>query len=206
MTDNKIAGPLRAAWHRRVQKKLRARFPNEYPHQTDPEYDAQSRTLNFEDLKKDWKLQEQHYPYPWFLKVVDVLQKYKNAVKDFPRKARRFIQRGRRGWSTRDAWNLSTYLTDIIVPACEQLRGGQGYPCDFDAPEEWEAILDAIVEGFKANQQLQGMAYAYDQDPDDERYTSEEWTAIRLERANALQAQYEKGMELFAKHFQDLWD
>ena len=59
--------------------------------------------------------------------------------------------------------------------------------CDQKASEKWDAILEEIAEGFEAG------------------YAIEE-VALHIEEYSVLMAKFDHGMELFKKHFFDLWD
>jgi len=98
------------------------------------------------------------------------------------RAIREFIQRGRRGYSRQDAWNINTHIARILVGALTQIKNeGVGYPSDCQRREEWEAELQLMINGFE----LASDYYDFDW-PEDVRYL--------------------RAMGLFAKRFPMLWD
>ena len=108
------------------------------------------------------------------------------------RHLKNFWQRGRRGWSDEDAWNLDYHLAEVIAGAVRQLRTtGVGHPCMHEDPSKnhecdrdwWEAVLWEIEYGFREYAQADGMLM-------------EDAAGTALERA----------MPLFVKHFRGLWD
>ena len=73
---------------------------------------------------------------------------YRRTLK-LPRRVRRFWQRGRRGWSTEDAWSLNSYLARIIADAVDyQRRHGHSRPVSI-TEAEWDRIRAAIATGYR---------------------------------------------------------
>jgi hypothetical protein len=59
-------------------------------------------------------------------------------------------QRARYGIADSDAWSLDYFLADETVKGVKKLREwAHGYP-DGTSPEEWDAILAQIEDGFQA--------------------------------------------------------
>src|SRR5688500_5140509 len=52
------------------------------------------------------------------------------------------------GVSYHDVWSFDHHLSHIICKGIEQLYEGHGYPANFEEPEEWQAILADMHEGF----------------------------------------------------------
>lgn len=89
-----------------------------------------------------------------------------------------FLQRGRRGWSDRDGWGLSSYLNGWMPEYLRQLKKYKhGLPATFILPEEWKHVdengcigppkeawdrteqqwdeaLDKMILGFEAGRRL----------------------------------------------------
>lgn len=109
-------------------------------------------------------------------------------LKNLLRKAKWAYQRVTRGYSDCDQWNLCEFLSRVIAPAVKQIRENNiGYPASL-TEEEWEQILAKIEAGFRAATDLYEMNY----DGRDE--------------ADALEATFREGMDLFSKWFHSLWD
>lgn len=54
-------------------------------------------------------------------------------------------ERARRGFSRYDAWNLESYLAQVIADSVRELRvNGHGYPACFNGVEEWNEVLERI--------------------------------------------------------------
>lgn len=103
------------------------------------------------------------------------------------RPIRKFVQRGRRGWSEEDAWSFDTYLAGVIAGATEFLRGGYSYPGEFESEAPWiedGGVLDRMASGFRGY--VEGK-FVWDRD--DPGY----------DKLN-------ESMELFVKWFGNLWD
>ena len=117
---------------------------------------------------------------------------------DWYRQAKWFIQRGRRGWSGGDAWDLGGYLCWIISPAVRSIKNnGSSYPVRLDAGGdeyvEWSEMLERIALGFEAAETLMSLEYLTDDD-----------VANVLAREK-LEQLYDEGMDLFKLHLFGLW-
>jgi hypothetical protein len=104
--------------------------------------------------------------------------------------AKWFIQRGYRGWADRDVWSVDWFLTGIMPGMLRQLKKtSHGYPPGMGM-KRWQAKIEKMAEGFEIARRIQD----YDFDVKD-RYACR-----RLER------EFHKRMDLFVKHFFNLWD
>jgi hypothetical protein len=115
-------------------------------------------------------------------------------------------QRVFRGWDDRVVWSIDWYLANTIPKWLQMLKEKKhGVPGmmfektdyigeDYEIPEEifnkrneeYNAILDEIIEGFVA---YQNMSDIYDR-----------------EKLDPLQQKFDKGMKLFVKWFNTFWD
>lgn len=112
-----------------------------------------------------------------------------------------FIQRGRRGYSDRDSWNLGYYLAQWMPEAVRSLKAGHGVPArfvDVDEPTEmdmvryraqWDVTLETIAKGFEAT-----------------RLIDEELPMPGTVRYYELELMRMKGMLAFIEWHQSLWD
>lgn len=114
-----------------------------------------------------------------------------DTLHDYYLNAKAFWQRGKRGYADLDAWNIDTYLCDIIPAMLRQkIEHGVGYPGDpndpnCDTEEHWNDTLRAMVGGFEAK-----------------RYMFE-----HLHSPNTKQnMEWIVGSRLFIKYFDCLWD
>jgi len=93
------------------------------------------------------------------------------------------LQRAQRGYSDNDVWGMNSYFAEIIPPMVRQMKEkGFGYPGHGRAntPEKWGAILEEIAQGFEAFDGEIGKL------GDEEKFN--------------------KGMKLFVRWFNNLWD
>lgn len=94
------------------------------------------------------------------------------------------FQRMFRGYDDSAYWSLDYYLVEIALPVLKEYRNGvkMGYPAHLNSPEEWDAIMDKIIDAFQLMKDDKVGIFA--------------------------DANYEKvseGLELFGKHFRSLW-
>ena len=111
-----------------------------------------------------------------------------------------------------ELWSLDATLTDYIIPRIKAFRRMKrhGYPVlgkDIDTNSnsssadeelkeaEWENILFDIEKGFEAHKKIQSdvvLGQALGEDP--------------THNVEALHETMQKGLQLFAKHYDHLWD
>lgn len=73
-------------------------------------------------------------------------------VRHAPYEVKYFVQRGRRGWSDQDLWNVDVFLVDMLVGALEQYKKESfGHPAD-TTEEDWETTIDEIIWGLRQYQ------------------------------------------------------
>ena len=95
-----------------------------------------------------------------------------------------------KGYNDFDLWNLSYHLAEIILKRLEEFKKMKrvGFPCKI-SEEKWEEILDEMIEGFRCQ--------VVERDGD---------LCSTLEEQVQLQKKVDRGLKLFSKYFQDLWD
>jgi hypothetical protein len=92
-------------------------------------------------------------------------------------------QRGTKGYSYRDLWSLDNFLAVQLATVLSDFRDATwGYPSTFESMEEWEAVLDEMVEGFTI--------------------WAEHDTMLLADEDNA---KVERALALFAEWFRALW-
>ena len=100
--------------------------------------------------------------------------------------AKWFIQRGCRGYSDSDAWNLGYYVASWMPDALDELINAKnGHPMGMTR-NGWETRLRTMREGFMAVKRLEGIRSRKEQ--------------VTLER------RMEKGLRMFSEHLLSLWD
>jgi len=88
-----------------------------------------------------------------------------------------------------DVWNMDHTLSMLIVPLLKELkRQHHGYPMGL-TPKKWDLILDDMVWTF-------------------ENIIDEDELNIGMNKEERINfdKRIKKGLNLFAKHFRDLWD
>ena len=113
---------------------------------------------------------------------------YAKPWKNWRRILRHRRQRVKRGFSGYDAWNLDTFLAQVIADSMAWLReNGHGYPAEEGMTEErWNEILTEIEVPLRAWAELK-----HDMDLDEE----ERWV-VRCDHS----------LELFKRYFFSMWD
>jgi len=92
-------------------------------------------------------------------------------------------QRVSRGWDDSETWNLDARLSEHIVPRLQRFKElTQGYPCEMTY-QEWMDILDKMIF---AHTWLASDCTHRDESP-------ETWQKVQ------------EGIQLFGKHYADLW-
>jgi hypothetical protein len=103
-------------------------------------------------------------------------------------------QRADRGWSEQDFWNFNSYHSWMMISVLERFKTGVGYPGGMTW-DEWMAILDEMIDGFKADIMITDMI-GYEPEIHE---SYDEWSAL-------LQAKLDRALTLFVKYYQTLWD
>lgn len=97
------------------------------------------------------------------------------------RAIRFFWQRHTRGWDDSDTWSLDWTLAHWLLPRLKRFKElNDGFPHPF-TEEEWDGVLDKMIKAFEI---IVG-AECWDGDMD-------------MNEVN-------EGLDLFRKHFIDLW-
>ena len=75
-----------------------------------------------------------------------IFYRIKYFVENFLYGIKRFIQRGNRGYSDDDIFDMSCWFIEVIVPMLKQLKETKhGYPCNM-TEEEWDNQLDKMIK------------------------------------------------------------
>lgn len=157
-----------------------------------------------------------------------IFYRVKDFFKYLPRKIKWFYQRGKRGYSDNDVWDLDYWFLNVIVPMLKQLnKSNISYPANLTM-EEWHKILNKMIFYFtEANEETSSKQNEYDKafrdilwnngklvDPDN--MTKEE--KINYNNIKHKYFQREKELDLyrnkkkqqaftlFSKYFWHLWD
>jgi len=126
------------------------------------------------------------------------------------RKIKSFIQRGRRGYSDEDVWSFDHYLCEIIPPAIRQIKEkGAGCPSEFydemkknDECHKWNEILEEIAQGFESAKIIINHDCTVWKESNDGNFEMN----TDKEKMEQNSKKMKRGLELFTRHFLNLWD
>lgn len=127
------------------------------------------------------------------------------------RELKAFIQRGKRGWANRDTWNFDYFLADVIVGGVKYLKKTQhGHPSAL-TQKQWDKILNEITWTFKTAKKISdGDVFYIDVEEYDKlarQWKKKMYGGITLKLLTKKECmKYERGFNLFKKHFFSLWD
>ena len=99
-------------------------------------------------------------------------------LKDSPKKAYWFLQRGWRGYADCDTWDFDNYLATVIIGGLKRLKK---YPHSCTPTKE---EFNIMIKGFETNLKM----------------------IENPEKYKELKPIFDKGMKLFHKYFNYLWD
>jgi len=104
-------------------------------------------------------------------------------------------QRLFRSYDDRWKWDVGGELNPILIDCLTFYKNKTScYPISVANKEEWNKILETMIEGFKAGRDLDYMNYKEFKSDDE-----------LVKEYNCLRKIKNKGMKLFAKHYSDLW-
>lgn len=133
-----------------------------------------------------------------------------------------WFQKRIRGYSDADLWCLDYFLAEFLhkIMSSYISYNKNGYPAKFNSPEEWEAVLLQIKDGFKAAVDLTNEDYIEDYVTGyhDEEINCTDGSKSILhnmpilnfvgikEKESELHETFNQGMDLFKEYFFGLWD
>lgn len=143
--------------------------------------DIKSRVhMDLKSLKKKYSTSDWSMKRPMYIDKKD--KRYNRAVNQLKNK----------GFSLTETWNLNVVIAKFILPRLICFREeNRGYPSFLETPERWDEILDKMI-------------FAFDWFMDHENLI-EKYNRLSEKEQTKLWKQYEEGMQLFAKHFMELW-
>lgn len=116
-------------------------------------------------------------------------------IKDFPREAKWFIQRGRRGWADCDVWDMNDYQIEVTIGMLEELiRQKSSYPAKVKSFNEWKRILKSILKGFYSARRMANMEFVTKNNH------------FRFKLYERWKKEFEKSWALMGKWHGHLWD
>lgn len=143
------------------------------------------------------------------------IYRFFSKIFDIPNALYMFYQRGRRGYSDNDVWNLNNYLSSWMPQALRQLKKiGHGCPVDFynkkyvgNECKEWGDILEKMAEGFDILNQEEALNDTFNEwslgTAPASSSSINEWS---LEKMQVLEKERKEKMQLFVDNYMGLWD
>jgi len=104
-----------------------------------------------------------------------------------------FIQRGKRGYSDRDLWDLGSYISEVMTKALDDFDKTRHTYLGTMTEEQWSETLKEMEAGFQAILDMNDLL---------------DWVEIKnyKKEYKKLKAIKDKGLKLFAKYIEGLWD
>ncbi len=111
-----------------------------------------------------------------------------NEVSDKERQKKYKEQRMTRGFDDTECWNLDITFSLFIIPRLKVFKElNDGYPARYHSIEEWNKILDEMIEGFELHS------------------NKFNWDTADANEENGNMAKAKKAIRLFQENFFDLW-
>lgn len=144
------------------------------------------------------------------------IYKFFDFLRDIPKEIEWFFQRGIRGYSDRDVWDVSNWFENTVIPMLEQLQKTKhGYPMD-TTEEQWNIILKNMIDYFKESTERycsekneyteDYLASLYENNQKKCDGIEKEWIRRENEITKYKIEMKNKAFKLFSKHFYNLWD
>lgn len=145
-----------------------------------------------------------------------IFYKIANFFHYIPKRIKWFFQRGIRGYSDIDVWDISYWFENTIIPMLKQLKKGKhGYPMGM-TEKEWDMILDNMICYFEESTKK----YCSEKNEYEEEYTKDllndneefnksvrnRWLKREEEISRYRINMKNKALKLFSKYYYDLWD
>ncbi len=191
-----------------------------------------------EEMLNDIKKREKEHPIKdFFFTIQCKLEKwFWDNPRDLIDNIKWFIQRGKRGYSDRDLWDLQHYITGVMINSLKDLKGQlHGYPCgqnnvqsiqtdDKEEPgmTEWKGIIDEIIWTFETIRKINEHDWYMVNDersrkrmekfvismnePDENPLFSEIPQTKHYLMTKAENKRYKEGWKYLQQYWFDLWD
>lgn len=155
----------------------------------------------------DWLLDTMPYGWRMYYKYCDVKRWFISTY-----------QRIRYGVADEECWSLDSTFTKFILPRLKHFKNMKRYAHHPDlTPEEWEQVIDELIWTFEymsdserfnpfptswteTNEDLKD--YLNREKTSDEKESLNNW----IKKNEELEQRKQKGLELFAKYYNHLWD
>jgi len=123
----------------------------------------------------------------------NILFYIENLISNIKNETKFAYQRLFHRYDERWFWSIKDELTPILIDCLEFYKKQEGCPVGVKDKEEWNKIIETMIEGFKAGRDLDYVGHNFE--------NSEEI----VKEYNRLYKIKNKGMKLFAKYYDSLW-
>ena len=133
---------------------------------------------------------------------------------DLYREIRTIVRRGLYGYDVSDTWSLDNYLSQWMPAALSHLQENMhGVPMTFagedkdqdKAVKEWNEVLDKMIIAFTIAKESDEWSLPDDFDAMTGKEQKKFWKKLKKDQKVLEKARVE-GMNLFVKHYYNLWD
>jgi hypothetical protein len=131
-------------------------------------------------------------PYRWGKIIEHIIRDMRDRKIPYSAYVKFWWQRRTRGFDDRVTYGFDHEIIKWVLPRLKvfkQFSINHSYPCDLSGTEEWEKILDEMIEGMEL--MIDDPIY----------YPEVGW----FEKETKKQEIIEKSLDLFRKYFRDLW-
>lgn len=141
------------------------------------------KTITYEDIMNGYPKET------WYSKIYDYfVYTIPYRFNDFRYEFKMKYQLLTKGYCDRQVWGFKSEVAELNVKLLTELRDCKvGYPYGL-TQKKWDKILGKIIDGFKAQLELDAM-----------------WDCNKKEEAK-LEKQWKEGMALYTEWYDNLWD
>ncbi len=159
------------------------------------------------------KMRTNRKNHPVYYYFHDIYYRVYHFVDDIPLNIKSFLQRGKKGWSSRDTWGFSSYIANTIAEGVHHLKTFQhGHPADL-TEGQWTDILNKIIDTFEMAKRISDGTLYLIEDKTKRKKWSKMLDGIN-KKYNSLDRcmtdnefkRYDEGWKLFQQYFFSLWD
>jgi len=154
----------------------------------------------------------------WFGQRYYAVVRFIENIIDIPMRIKCFIQRGQRGWSDRDWWNLDYYISNILIGGLNKIKKeGNSHPPKITY-KEWKKVLNNMIDTFKTAQKMMDNNILY---IPTNKWNKKQYKDLKIFTKNFNKKhpedkhrvltkkqvkKFEEGFDLFKEYFFQLWD
>jgi hypothetical protein len=123
----------------------------------------------------------------------NILFDVENLISNIKNETMWAYQRLFRSYDDRWFWSIKDELTPILIDCLNFYKKQDGCPAGVKNKEEWDNIIETMIEGFKAGRDLDYVGHNFENSED------------MVKEYKRLYKIKNKGIKLFAKYYDSLW-